>query len=58
MDVSRSTILIANADRLGPAEASADVPRPIRALNPTVEVLTPNGINQVSDYIQSGINGM
>jgi hypothetical protein len=56
MDVSRSTILIANADRLGPAEASADVPRPIRAL--TVEVLTPNGINQVSDYIQSGINGM
>jgi DNA invertase Pin-like site-specific DNA recombinase len=52
------TVPIANADRLGLLKKAQTFLGQCERMAPRVEVLTPDGVNQVSDYIQSGINGI
>jgi DNA invertase Pin-like site-specific DNA recombinase len=52
------TVLIANSDRLGLLKQAQTFLGQCERMEPRVEVLTPDGTNQVTDYIQSGIGGI
>lgn len=52
------TVLIANSDRLGLLKQAQTFLGQCERMEPHVQVLTPDGIDQVTDYVQSGIGGI